>query len=1094
MVSAGAAETPWWEQGKTRWFWGQWSRFESGADPAKRASVEEVMRNLRAVGATVFVSDGGELDRQLERAAVARQHGLKYLCMFKVCENRVIAEKAGARPAVNRYGRTSLEEQAKGMRFDFGALVPCPLDEKTADGWLLRPALQAATSGVVDGVQIDWESYGATAYDQTGEYLCYCDSCFAAFSAAKGLTESVPRAERYDWLKRNGLHREYLGQRRDALTALYRRVAEQVREVKPDFVFAAYPFFSPGEWETSWREEGAALGLHSASAPFFLIDASHYGPNRSVPWWETSYARIRALGIRHILGSWTGTWFGNAPEMEVGASQWMYEAAMSHDGYWVWFEHRFGPTDYRAFRAADREIAAVEAKAGELLTKGTQERGFVSLVEPSGDPDLAQRLQQRTYHLGDRHLLWVFNTNTESSVDVLARFPVLPEGQRWSVTDLRGGLSYTLNGNRVWSREELAGGLLLSLGKRSDAWVLIEPFAAERSSAAGAIAGDIIPSHPARQAGDQASAVVAAPLEGFPVVYTKQNQRELYRGGSEESINPVSGTSLHAIDASSGKSVDVKLFDVDGYVRTPVLSADRRRVAFSCWVNGRGQIYVVDAAGTGLRNLSANGYRDAWPVWSPDGGRIAFISDRDGYWGLYVMSADGSGQRKLSGGPGEVRHPAWSPDGQQIAFVSDRAGDFGLYVMGADGAGERLLLSRAGNVYEPAWSPDGSKIACTVSVYGCNRDIMVLDARSGDSRDYPMGLTAAVRGWPAYTTIRSIRWSPDGTRIAGAFERGASWVDSAEGTAGVFVASLRHERAEAVVVVPGQVVEKSVESAGLTEVVSVEPDKLKPGKSVARYKLVGGWYWGGDAARHWLTRQFDAVAWSPDGKRIVFRSDLDPSGYEFLYTIRDDGTGLTRIDGSQNPGSPRDALPPAAGEKASVATNRREGDSPLLSRSFDGRDYQALLPVLREVAVLPVEGWTFTADAEGVGSERGYWKPDFSVEGMPAVRVDRYWDDQGQPKLKEGWYRLRYRVPEAPGGKRLFLRFGAIDESAWLYVDGTLTAWYNPLNPDQTWDKPVLLEVSGSLHPGAEHLLVVRVTNAAGAGGLWKPLALLSAD
>jgi hypothetical protein len=37
------------------------------------------------------------------------------------------------------------------------------------------------------------------------------------------------------------------------------------------------------------------------------------------------------------------------------------------------------------------------------------------------------------------------------------------------------------------------------------------------------------------------------------------------------------------------------------------------------------------------------------------------------------------------------------------------------------------------------------------------------------------------------------------------------------------------------------------------------------------------------------------------------------------------------------------------------------------------------------------------------------------------------------------------------------------------------------------------MEVSGSLRPGEEHLLVVRVTNAAGAGG-WKPLALLSAD
>ena len=66
-----------------------------------------------------------------------------------------------------------------------------------------------------------------------------------------------------------------------------------------------------------------------------------------------------------------------------------------------------------------------------------------------------------------------------------------------------------------------------------------------------------------------------------------------------------------------------------------------------------------------------------------------------------------------------------------------------------------------------------------------------------------------------------------------------------------------------------------------------------------------------------------------------------------------------------------------------------------------------------------------------------------------------------------------------------------MDESAWLYVDGSLAAWYNPVDPGDTWDKPVLLEVTGSLAAGWEHVLAVRVTNSGGAGGLWRPISLL---
>ena len=41
---------------------------------------------------------------------------------------------------------------------------------------------------------------------------------------------------------------------------------------------------------------------------------------------------------------------------------------------------------------------------------------------------------------------------------------------------------------------------------------------------------------------------------------------------------------------------------------------------------------------------------------------------------IYVMNADGSGKRNLTRNPAQDGRPSWSPDERRIAFVSDRDG------------------------------------------------------------------------------------------------------------------------------------------------------------------------------------------------------------------------------------------------------------------------------------------------------------------------------------------------------------------------------------------------------------------------------------
>ena len=102
--------------------------------------------------------------------------------------------------------------------------------------------------------------------------------------------------------------------------------------------------------------------------------------------------------------------------------------------------------------------------------------------------------------------------------------------------------------------------------------------------------------------------------------------------------------------------------------------------------------------------MTANEAGDFQPAWSPDGKTIAFDSDRDGDREIYVMDADGANVRQLTSNDRFDGVPTWSPDGSYIAFQSDRDGEGQeIYMMRADGTNvQRLAGHRA---FMAPWSP-----------------------------------------------------------------------------------------------------------------------------------------------------------------------------------------------------------------------------------------------------------------------------------------------------------------------------------------------------------------------------------------------------
>jgi len=128
-------------------------------------------------------------------------------------------------------------------------------------------------------------------------------------------------------------------------------------------------------------------------------------------------------------------------------------------------------------------------------------------------------------------------------------------------------------------------------------------------------------------------------------------------------------------------------------------------------VNENDEIYVVRADGSRARNLTRNPANDWGPDWSPDGRTIVFNSDRDGaVMTGYLVSPKGANLRRIDADVW-VEYPAFSPDGTMIAFMGHAGGDYDVYVADLATGDATQLTDTVGSDGWPVWSPDGSTIA-----------------------------------------------------------------------------------------------------------------------------------------------------------------------------------------------------------------------------------------------------------------------------------------------------------------------------------------------------------------------------------------------
>ncbi len=116
---------------------------------------------------------------------------------------------------------------------------------------------------------------------------------------------------------------------------------------------------------------------------------------------------------------------------------------------------------------------------------------------------------------------------------------------------------------------------------------------------------------------------------------------------------------------------------------------------------------------------------------SPDGRHIAFVltsynlkkgtSNAD----IYLMNADGSGLKQMTRNKAHDTHPRWSPDGKKILFVSDRENGAQAWILPVNGGEPYRITDFSTGVQSPEWVGRSGQIIFASSVFpecGANAD------------------------------------------------------------------------------------------------------------------------------------------------------------------------------------------------------------------------------------------------------------------------------------------------------------------------------------------------------------------------------------
>lgn len=154
-------------------------------------------------------------------------------------------------------------------------------------------------------------------------------------------------------------------------------------------------------------------------------------------------------------------------------------------------------------------------------------------------------------------------------------------------------------------------------------------------------------------------------------------------------------------------------------------------------------------------------------------------------------------------------------------------------------------------------------------------------------------------------------------------------------------------------------------------------------------------------------------------------------------------------------------------------------------RLKDDPTHDQEVEIVKSIA-LPLSGWKFKIDPMSDGHKKKVFETAYNDSGWKNIRIAATWEEQGN-KGYDGiaWYRLRFKMPPRMEHNAVEVHFEAVDESAWIWLNGIYVGQHD-LGANG-WKTPFWIDITKEIKWGEENLIVVRIQDTSGAGGIWKP-------
>ena len=210
---------------------------------------------------------------------------------------------------------------------------------------------------------------------------------------------------------------------------------------------------------------------------------------------------------------------------------------------------------------------------------------------------------------------------------------------------------------------------------------------------------------------------------------------------------------LYLVDADGQ---DVRQLTRDNSVSVAPKWGPNQRIVYTSFVNGYPDVYLINITSGQRTRISNFAGLNTGADLSPDGRQVVLVLSKDGNPELYTKDIrSGTATRVTRTHKAAEASPSWSPDGREIVYVADTTGRPHLYIAGRSGAKPTRISSRGSENVSPDWGANG-KIAYCTRQEG-RYQIMVYDPATREHAAVPA---------PAGANYEDPSWAPDGRHIA----------------------------------------------------------------------------------------------------------------------------------------------------------------------------------------------------------------------------------------------------------------------------------------------------------------------------------------